>query len=128
MTRSPRARAARQSAGRPGAAGAARGRDSQGAGAGPEPGSPLAAVLLLLDALPVIWLVLVLSAYALVALHPWMPTRREVGGVAEAERALPAVLLCLVGAAIIRYFLLKSTTPPASAASTPPPPSGGDRS
>jgi hypothetical protein len=62
---------------------------------------------LVLELLPVLWLVVVLSAYAVLALHPLEATRAEVRGIAEAERAVLPLLAALVFAAIIRYYWLR---------------------
>jgi hypothetical protein len=72
---------------------------------------PEGVLALVLDLLPIVWLLLVLSAYALLALHPMLNTRAEVPGVAEAERAVLPLLAALVFAAIIRYYWLRKARP-----------------
>ena len=65
-----------------------------------------------LECLPVIWLALVITAYALLALQPFLfPSLRptaEVPGIAEADRAVLPLLAALVIAGIIRYFSLRN--------------------
>jgi hypothetical protein len=78
-----------------------------------------------LDALPVLWLAVVIFPYALLALHPMVPTRAEVPGVAEAERAALPLLAVLVTAAIIRYFCLRAAASGARPARPPASDGGG---
>ena len=57
-----------------------------------------------LDAVPILWLALVISAYALLALQPMESTRREIPGIEAAERSYWPLLLSLCAAAIMRYL------------------------
>ena len=59
-----------------------------------------------LDALPLLWLLLVLCAYVLLATQPvTLQTRREeVRGVLELERWVLPLLAALVAGAILRYL------------------------
>jgi hypothetical protein len=61
-----------------------------------------------LDAAPLLWLLLVLSAYLLLAMQP-IPRdsrllREEVRGVVELERWVLPLLAALVAGAILRYL------------------------
>ena len=66
-----------------------------------------------LDVVPLIWMVLVISAYALVVLYPTPNSSRlragPIPGVAELEGVLGPLLFGLILAAIIRYFLRRQT-------------------
>ena len=73
-----------------------------------EQGPPPTHWLVWLDALGIAWLIVVISAYALLAFHPFVPTIREVPGIAEAERVVPVLLASLVAVGIIRYLLCRS--------------------
>ena len=61
-----------------------------------------------LDAAPVFWLVVVISAYGLLALHPMAPTRNEVPGVVEADRLALPLLVVTVIAGIVRRTRLNA--------------------
>lgn len=68
-----------------------------------------------LEAIPVVWLVLVLCAYALLVMQPLTPQllRQEVPGVVELERWVLPLLAALVAGAILRYLHGRgSGTPP----------------
>jgi hypothetical protein len=76
-----------------------------------------AALIQWLDALPVLWLALVLIGYGLLAfqpfLFPFLPLQAEIPGLETAERAVGPLLASLAGAAIIRYFSLRNGRSPA---------------
>jgi hypothetical protein len=59
-----------------------------------------------LDAAPVAWLVLLISAYAFLAFADLVPTKRPVPGIPEADRLALPFLVLTVSAGIIRYFCL----------------------
>jgi hypothetical protein len=65
----------------------------------------------LLDAVPLIWLALVLSAYAVLAMFPLTSRNLAVPGIAEAERAALPVLAALVLGAILRYLRGRGSGP-----------------
>ncbi|MCC2672600.1 MAG: hypothetical protein K0Q72_5072 [Armatimonadetes bacterium] len=74
-----------------------------------------------LDAAPAFWLVVVGSAYSLLALHPLVPTAKEVPGMAEADRLALPLLVVTLTAGIIRYVCARASEqqsglPPASRA------------
>jgi len=58
-----------------------------------------------MDAAALLWMAVVISGYSRLATAIPRPTREAVPGIAEAERTLGPLLLCLGLAAIIRYFL-----------------------
>jgi len=83
-----------------------------------------------LDVLPILWLVLVISAYALLALYP-IPQgsaqrRAEVPGVAELEQAVLPLLASLGVIGIIRYLRSRHSEPGLEPPA-PQPTQSGDR-
>ncbi len=81
-----------------------------------------------LDWVPVAWLVVVLSGYALLAAAPLAPVRAEVPGIHEAERVLPVLLAALVAAAIIRASCLRQRDRASGHGPGGPPEGGGNAS
>jgi hypothetical protein len=57
---------------------------------------------------PVFWLVVVTSAYGLLAFHEMVPTRKEVPGVVEADRLALPLFVVTVTAGIIRYVCARA--------------------
>jgi hypothetical protein len=70
---------------------------------------------LLEEALPLLWLALVLGAYAVLALYPLHPTRAPVPGIAEADRAALPLLVAVLAAGIIAYLRRRRARAPAPA-------------
>lgn len=70
-----------------------------------------------LDAAPAAWLLLLISAYALLAMIDMVPTKRPVPGIPEADRLALPFLVLTVSAGIIRYFCLRYQERKANAAS-----------
>jgi hypothetical protein len=64
-----------------------------------------------LDAAPAAWLLVLLSAYGVLAWHPMQPTRAPVGGVAAADPLALPFLVLTITAGIIRYFYVQRTLP-----------------
>lgn len=60
-----------------------------------------------LDAAPAAWLVLLISAYALLAYVDMVPTKRPVPGIPEADQLALPFLVLTVSAGIIRYICLR---------------------
>lgn len=61
-----------------------------------------------LDAVPVIWLALVISAYSLVAFYPPVATRAEAPGVEAAEQHYFTLLTLLIAAAFLKAMRRRS--------------------
>jgi hypothetical protein len=73
-----------------------------------------------LDVAPVAWLMVVISAYGLLAWVDMVPTKRPVPGIPEADRLALPFLVLTVSAGIIRYFCLRAQERKANAASASP--------
>ena len=92
----------------------------------PATDSPL--IRLVLDLVPIAWLVLVLFAFwSLVTFSP-QRVRDEVPAVLSADRAVLPLLALLMLVAIIRYFSLRNRSIRNPAASSAVPSEGRDRS
>jgi hypothetical protein len=63
--------------------------------------------LALLDLAPLLWLCLLFLAYLLLALHPLVPTRAPVPGIAELEAYALPLLAVTVAVGIIRWLVLR---------------------
>jgi len=70
-----------------------------------------------LDAAPAAWMLLLISAYAFLAMIDMVPTKRPVPGIPEADRLALPFLVLTVSAGIIRYFCLRFQERKANAAS-----------
>lgn len=102
-------------------------KQREAAPAGPPEAPPGPDWLAWLDLVPAIWLVIVISAYALIVIFPEYTRQpaQPIPGIAEMERAAGPLLFSLGVAAIIRYFLTRQTEGSERSDAAVPRPDGG---